>query len=94
MLNTVILVLLAVYFLAYDKLINPKEQLWFVSYEWVKQKERGVGRTCMDTKSNDFDVVEVETAIRNENRFDTLIINNFMPINRKTYTLCKKPPKK
>jgi hypothetical protein len=93
MLNTVIIVLLAVFFLAYEKWPKPEEHFWFVSYEWVKLKERGAGRSCIEIKEKDFDIVVAENAIKNENKFDTFIINNFIPISKKSYALCIKQPK-
>jgi hypothetical protein len=92
MLNTAVIVLLAVFFLAYNKWPKPEKHFWFVSYEWVKLKERGAGRTCVEIKEDDFDIVFAENAIKNENKFDTIIINNFREISKKTYALCIKQP--
>jgi hypothetical protein len=91
-LNTAIITLLAVFFLAYHKWQKPEEHFWFVSYEWVKQQERGAGRTCIEIKENDFDIVDTENNIKNTNKFDKLIINNFTPISKKSYSLCIKQP--
>jgi len=92
MLNTAIIVLFVVFFLAYDKWPKPEEHFWFVSYEWVKLKERGAGRTCTEIMENDFDIVTAENAIKDKNKFDTVIINNFRPISKKSYALCIMQP--
>ena len=92
MINTVIIVLLAVLFFTYEKRPKPEGHFWFVSYEWVKQKERGAGRTCVEIKENGFDIVVAENDIKNKNNFDTLVINNFIPISKKSYALCIKQP--
>jgi hypothetical protein len=91
MLNSAMIVLLAV-ILVYDKwpIPKPAEHFWFVSYEWVKLKELGAGRTCIAMKDDDFDMVVAENAIKNENKFDALIVNNFMPISKKSCALIKK----
>ncbi len=91
-LNTAIIVLMAVLFFAYEKWPRQGEHFWFVSYDWVKLKERGAGRTCIEIKENDFDIVVVENDIKIKNNFDTLIINNFKPISKKSYALCIKQP--
>lgn len=92
MLNTVIIVGLAVAFVAYSKWPKAEEHFWFVSYEWVKSKERGAGRTCVVLKENDFDVALTENAIKTKNRFESIIINNFIQISKKTYELCIQQP--
>jgi uncharacterized membrane protein YjdF len=89
-LNTAIIVLLAVFFIVYTKWPKQEEHYWFVSYEWVKLKERGAGRTCIEIKEDDFNIVVAENTIKNENKFDALIINNFIPINKKSCALCIK----
>jgi hypothetical protein len=89
---TAIVVLLAVLFFTFNKRPKPEEHFWFVSYEWVKQKERGAGRTCIEMQENDFDINVAENDIKNKNKFDTLIINNFIPISKKSYALCIKQP--
>lgn len=94
MLNTAIIVFLAVFFLVYLKWLKPEEHFWFVSYEWVKLKERGAGRTCIEIKEDDFNIVIAENAIKNENKFDALIINNFKNISKKSWALCIKQPQK
>ena len=91
-LNTAIIVLLAGLVFAYEKWPRPEKHYWFVSYEWVKLKERGAGRTCIEIKENDFDIVAAENNIKNKNNFDTLIINNFRPISKVSYALCVKQP--
>lgn len=90
--NTIIIVVLAVAFVVYDKWPKPKDHFWFVSYEWVKikEKERGAGRICVAVKEDDFDVLETENTIKNANKFDSLIVNNFIPISKESYTLCVK----
>jgi len=90
MLNTAIIVLLAVIFIAYTKWPKPEEHFWFVSYEWVKVKERGAGRTCIEIKDDDFDIVVAEDAIKKEKKFDALIINNFIPISKKSCEAARK----
>jgi hypothetical protein len=87
-----IIVLLAVLFFTLNKRTKPEGHFWFVSYEWVKQKERGAGRTCIEIKENDFDINAAENDIKDNNKFDTLIINNFIPISKKSYALCIKQP--
>lgn len=89
MLNSAMIVLLAV-FLAYDKWSKPAEHFWFVSYEWVKAKERGAGRTCIEMKEDEFNMVVAENAIKNENKFDALIVNNFISISKNACALIKK----
>lgn len=90
MLNTAIIVLLAVFFLAYNKWSKPKEHFWFVSYEWVKLKERGAGRTCIEMKDDDFNIVIAEDAIKKGKNFDALIINNFIPLSKKSCEAAQK----
>jgi hypothetical protein len=90
MLNTAIIVLLAVLFFSFNKWQKPEGHFWLVSYEWVKLKERGAGRTCVEIKENGFDLVVAENDIKNKNKFDALIINNFIPISKKSYELCIK----
>ena len=92
MLNTIIIVLSAGLFVVYDRWPKAADHYWFVSYEWAKPKERGAGRTCIEIKENDFDIVAAEDSVKTKNKFDTLIINNFMPISKKTYELCIKQP--
>lgn len=92
MINTAIIVLSAIIFLAYVRWPKSQEHFWFVSYEWVKQKERGGGRTCVAIKEDDFNIVFAENAIKNDNKFDAIIINNFIAISEKSCALCKKQP--
>jgi hypothetical protein len=92
MLNTAIIVLLAALLFFNRQSQKPEEHFWFVSYEWVKQKEHGAGRTCIEIKGNGFDIVDAENDIKHKNKFDTLIINNFIPISMKSYELCIKQP--
>ena len=92
MFNTIIIMLLAGSFLTYEKWSKPEAHFWFVSYEWVKSKERGAGRTCIENKESDFDILAAENTIKTKNKFETLIINNFIPIPQKTYELCIKQP--
>jgi hypothetical protein len=61
MLNTALIVLFIVLLLAYDKWLNPKERFWFVSYEWVRQNEKGAGRTCIETKDKALDLHLLKT---------------------------------
>jgi hypothetical protein len=88
MLNTALIVLFIVLFLAYDKWLKPKERFWFVSYEWVRQNDKGAGRTCIEAKDKALDFTFTENAIQKKNKFDTVIINNLIPINKKTYSSC------
>jgi hypothetical protein len=92
MISTVIILVLAVAFVVYENRPTPKEHFWFVSYEWVKikEKERGAGRICVAVKEDDFDIIETENTIKNANKFDSLIINNFIPISQATHALCVK----
>jgi hypothetical protein len=91
-LNTLIILLLAALFIFYLGRPKPPDPYWFISYEWVKAKERGVGRTCIDMKNSDFDILVAENKVKDKNKFDSLIINNFTPISKKTYELCIKQP--
>ncbi|MDK9706179.1 MAG: hypothetical protein OEL83_03930 [Desulforhopalus sp.] len=92
MINTIIILVLAMAFVVYANRPTPKDQYWFVSYEWVKikEKERGAGRICVAVKEGDFDIIDTENTIKNANKFDSLIINNFIPISRATHALCVK----
>jgi hypothetical protein len=87
-----ITVLLAALIFAFSKSPKPEGHFWFVSYEWVKQKERGAGRTCIEIKEDGFDINTAENDIKDKKQFDTLIINNFIPISKKSYALCIKQP--
>jgi hypothetical protein len=86
----VLVLLLAALFFLYERWPKPQEPYWFVSYEWVKAKERGAGRTCLVMKDIDFDILSAENSVKNKNTFDSLIITDFIRINKATYDFCVK----
>ena len=87
-----LILLLAALFFLYERWPKPQEPYWFVSYEWVKAKERGAGRTCLVMKDIDFDILSAENSVKNKNTFDSLIITDFIRINKATYDFCVKQP--
>ena len=91
-LNFIALVLVVVLALVYFNWPRPPSPYWFVSYEWTRGKERGAGRRCIAVDDQGFDVVAVEDMIKKINKTDSLILNNFIQIDKTTYDLCVKQP--
>ena len=92
MFNTAVIILLGLFSITYHIWLKHEEHFWFVYYDWAKQQDRGAGRTCIEIKGSDFDIVVAEDAIKNKNKFDTLLIKNFIPISKKSFSLCIKQP--
>lgn len=90
-LNFLGLVVAVVFALVYFNWPRPPSPYWFVSYEWTRGKERGAGRRCI-VADQGFDIVMVEEMIKKINTFDSIILNNFIQINKTTYDLCIKQP--
>ena len=91
-LNFIGLVLVVVLALLYLNWPKPPSPYWFVSYEWIRGKERGAGRRCIVVDDRGFDIVKVEDTIIEKNKYDSLILNNFIQIDKNTYDLCTKQP--
>lgn len=86
------LVLVVVLALVYVNWPRHPSPYWFVSYEWTRGKERGAGRRCIVVDDRGFDIVKVEDTIIEKNKYDSLILNNFIQIDKTTYDLCTKQP--
>lgn len=88
----VLVVVLALLYLSWPQKPSPPSPYWFVSYEWIRGKERGAGRRCIVVDKQGFDIVKVEDSIIEKNKYDSLILNNFIQIDKTTYDLCTKQP--
>lgn len=91
-LNFMGLVLLVILALVYHNWPQRLSPYWFVSYEWTRGKERGAGRRCIAIDDKDFDIVKVEDMVLHKNKYDSIILNNFIQISKGTYELCMKQP--
>lgn len=85
----VLVVIIALVYLNWPQRPSP---YWFVFYEWTRGKEHGAGRRCIAVDDNGLDILKIEDMLLNKNKYDSLIVSNFVQINKTTYDLCIKQP--